>query len=46
MDIILRNEIVERAKAGDKVIITGIPIVTPDIGQLIGEFIFLFFFNL
>eukprot|EP00842_Homolaphlyctis_polyrhiza_P006142 jgi/Hompol1/6529/HPOL_003647-RA len=37
MDIILRNECVERAKAGDRVIITGTPIVVPDVGQLIGN---------
>jgi DNA replication licensing factor MCM6 len=37
MDVIIRNEIVERAKAGDKVIITGTPIVIPDVGQLIGS---------
>ncbi|KAG5461152.1 MAG: LOW QUALITY PROTEIN: MCM2/3/5 family-domain-containing protein, partial [Olpidium bornovanus] len=34
MDVILRNEIVERAKAGDKCIITGCLIVVPDVGQL------------
>lgn len=37
MDVILRNEIVETAKAGDKVIITGMPVVVPDIGQLFGK---------
>ncbi|KAJ1551383.1 MCM DNA helicase complex subunit mcm6, partial [Nowakowskiella sp. JEL0078] len=36
MDIIIRNEIVERAKAGDKILITGIPIVIPDVSVLIG----------
>ncbi|KAI9362463.1 MCM2/3/5 family-domain-containing protein [Zopfochytrium polystomum] len=37
MDVIVRNEIVERAKAGDAVIITGCPIVVPDVSQLIGN---------
>jgi DNA replication licensing factor MCM6 len=37
MDIIVRNESVERAKAGDKIKITGTPIVVPDIAQLIGN---------
>ncbi|KAJ3172881.1 MCM DNA helicase complex subunit mcm6 [Geranomyces variabilis] len=37
IDVILRNETVERAKAGDKVIITGTPIVVPDVTQLIGN---------
>ncbi|TPX59094.1 hypothetical protein PhCBS80983_g02737 [Powellomyces hirtus] len=37
IDVILRNEAVERAKAGDKVIITGTPIVVPDVAQLIGN---------
>ena len=37
MDVILRNEVVETAKAGDKVIITGMPIVVPDVGQLFGK---------
>jgi DNA replication licensing factor MCM6 len=37
MDVILRNECVERAKAGDKVIFTGTPLVVPDVGQLIGN---------
>jgi DNA replication licensing factor MCM6 len=37
MDVIFRNEAVERAKAGDKVVITGVPIVVPDVGQLIGN---------
>ena len=36
MDIILRNQIVESAKAGDSIIITGCPIVVPDISQLMG----------
>ncbi|TPX35566.1 hypothetical protein SmJEL517_g02085 [Synchytrium microbalum] len=36
MDIILRNQVVETAKAGDKIIITGTPIVVPDITQLAG----------
>ena len=34
MDIILRNEIVERAKAGDKCIFTGTLIALPDIAQM------------
>ena len=34
MDIVLRNEVVEQAKAGDKCIITGTVIVVPDISQL------------
>lgn len=37
MDIIMRNEGVEKAKAGDKVIVTGSPIVVPDITQLMGN---------
>ncbi|KNC96457.1 MCM DNA helicase complex subunit MCM6 [Spizellomyces punctatus DAOM BR117] len=37
IDVILRNEAVERAKAGDKVIVTGTPIVVPDVTQLIGN---------
>jgi len=36
IDVILRNELVERGKAGDKVVITGMPIVIPDVGQLFG----------
>ncbi|TPX47887.1 hypothetical protein SeLEV6574_g02394 [Synchytrium endobioticum] len=36
MDIILRNEAVETAKAGDKIIVTGTPIVVPDVTQLLG----------
>lgn len=36
MDIIMRNECVEKAKAGDRIIITGTPIVVPDVAQLIG----------
>jgi DNA replication licensing factor MCM6 len=32
LDIIVRNEMVERAKAGDKCIISGTLIVLPDIG--------------
>ena len=34
MDIILRGEMVERAKAGDKCLFTGTLIVVPDISQL------------
>ncbi|KAI8804790.1 MCM2/3/5 family-domain-containing protein [Cladochytrium replicatum] len=37
MDIVLRNDMVERAKAGDNVIITGTPIVVPDIAALVGN---------
>ncbi|KAI8928036.1 MCM2/3/5 family-domain-containing protein [Entophlyctis helioformis] len=38
MDVILRNEVVERAKAGDRVIVTGTAIVVPDVAQLIDGF--------
>lgn len=34
MDVILRGEIVERAKAGDKCVFTGTFIVVPDVAQL------------
>lgn len=34
MDVILRNEIVERAKAGDKCVFTGTLIAIPDIAQM------------
>lgn len=34
MDVILRSEIVERAKAGDKCVFTGTFIVIPDVSQL------------
>lgn len=34
LDVILRGEIVERAKAGDKCIFTGTEIVVPDVSQL------------
>lgn len=34
LDVILRGEIVERAKAGDKCIFTGTEIVIPDVSQL------------
>lgn len=37
MDVIFRNEAVETAKAGDRVFITGTPLVVPDVGQLIGN---------
>ncbi|KAJ3324283.1 MCM DNA helicase complex subunit mcm6 [Boothiomyces sp. JEL0866] len=37
MDVILRGEGVERAKAGDKIRITGTPLVVPDVAQLIGN---------
>jgi DNA replication licensing factor MCM6 len=33
----LRNEMVERAKAGDKILICGTPIVVPDVTQLYGN---------
>ena len=35
MDVIVRNESVERAKAGDKIKISGSPIVLPDVSQLL-----------
>lgn len=34
VDVILRNDVVERAKAGDKCVFTGTFIVVPDVGQL------------
>ncbi|KAK2466020.1 hypothetical protein APHAL10511_001662 [Amanita phalloides] len=34
LDVILRGEMVERAKAGDKCVFTGTFIVVPDVGQL------------
>jgi DNA replication licensing factor MCM6 len=34
MDVILRGEIVDRAKAGEKCIFTGAPIVVPDVSQM------------
>lgn len=34
MDVILRGEMVERAKAGDKCVFTGTEIVVPDVSQL------------
>lgn len=37
MEVIFRNEAVEKAKAGDRVIITGTALVVPDVGQLIGS---------
>ncbi|KAF9915767.1 MCM DNA helicase complex subunit mcm6 [Lobosporangium transversale] len=36
MDVILRGEVVEKAKAGDKARFTGMLIVVPDVGQLRG----------
>ncbi len=36
----MRNECVEKAKAGDRIIITGTPIVVPDVAQLIGLIFF------
>ncbi|KAJ3220356.1 MCM DNA helicase complex subunit mcm6 [Dinochytrium kinnereticum] len=37
LDVILRNEMVDRVKAGDSIIVTGCPIVVPDVMQLIGS---------
>ena len=37
MDIILRHDAVEKAKAGDKVAFTGTLVVVPDIAQLSGS---------
>lgn len=37
MDVIVRNEMVERAKAGDRVMIAGSPIVIPDVATLYGN---------
>lgn len=34
MDVIMRGEIVDRAKAGEKCVFTGTPIVVPDVSQL------------
>lgn len=34
LDVILRSELVERAKAGDKCVFTGTFIVVPDVSQL------------
>ena len=34
MDVIVRNEIVDRAKPGDKAVFTGCLIVVPDVSQL------------
>lgn len=34
MDVILRGEMVDRAKAGEKMVFTGTPIVVPDVSQL------------
>lgn len=34
LDVILRSEMVERAKAGDKCVFTGTFIVVPDVSQL------------
>eukprot|EP00954_Amorphochlora_amoebiformis_P003009 236265-Amorphochlora_amoeboformis.AAC.1 len=36
MEVILRNEIVERAKPGDKIVVTGTLIVVPNVGVLSG----------
>lgn len=37
IDVIVRNETVEKTKPGDKIIVTGMPIVVPDVAQLIGN---------
>jgi DNA replication licensing factor MCM6 len=37
MDVILRNELAERAKAGDRCLIVGCPIVVPDVSQLFND---------
>lgn len=34
LDVILRGELVEKAKAGDKCVFTGTFIVVPDVGQM------------
>ena len=34
LDVILRSEMVERAKAGDKCVFTGTFVVVPDVSQL------------
>lgn len=34
LDVILRSELVERAKAGDKCVFTGTFVVVPDVSQL------------
>ena len=34
VDVVLRNEVVERAKAGDKVVFTGAVVVIPDVSSL------------
>lgn len=34
MDVILRHEVVDEAKPGDKVVITGTLIAVPDVGQM------------
>jgi DNA replication licensing factor MCM6 len=36
MDIIVRHDVVERAKAGDRSIFTGALIVVPDVSQIAG----------
>lgn len=35
IDVIVRNDMAERAKAGDKCVFTGMPIVVPDVSQLL-----------
>jgi len=44
LDVILRNEIVDRAKPGDKCVFTGTLIVVPEVAQLSAPGFFLFFF--
>jgi DNA replication licensing factor MCM6 len=34
--VVLRNELCEKAKPGDKAVFTGTLIVVPDVGQLVG----------
>nr|KAJ3422233.1 MCM DNA helicase complex subunit mcm6 [Polyrhizophydium stewartii] len=38
MDVILRNDVVDISKAGDRVRIYGMPVVVPDVSQLIDGF--------
>lgn len=40
VDVILRHEVVERAKAGDKMLFSGTLIVIPDVSQLSGGMYF------
>lgn len=34
IEVVLRNDIVDRCKPGDKILFTGIPIAVPDVSQL------------